>query len=247
MATERNMQYYSGQGKLWLAPVVGGAIQYTKMRWVGNVPELSLASEIETETHKESHSGNRAKDFVMKKEKSLTFTAKLEEFSKENLALGFQATLNEVANGSASDMASATDLVAGDTWLLPHRKINTLVLTDSTGSPVTLEVGRHYVVDELFGRITLLDTKGLKLPLKASYQYAAATRLDLLQENVEGWYLRFEGLNTAKDHAPVLVEIFKSSISPTKTVELITDELGSFDLEGEALLHHGKLSAVELL
>lgn len=155
--------------------------------------------------------------------------------------------MEAVAAGSADDEESAADMEAGDTWFLAHRNINTLVLTDSTNSPVTLVAGEHYTVDEMFGRVQLLKKTGLKFPLKASYKYAAASRLDLLKTNAEGWYLRFEGLNTANGNAPVLVEVFKSDLSPTKTLNLITDELGSFDLEGEALLHNGKLAQVEML
>lgn len=247
MATEHVSEYFSGQGKLWIAPVMGGVIQHNKSRWVGNVPELTLETEVETEVHKESWSGRRAKDLVLKKEKSLKFTAKLEEFTKENLALGFQATVDSVPAGAAADVESAADLEVGDVWFLPHRNVNTLAVTDSTATPVTLVAGEHYTVDEMFGRVQLLKKTGLKFPLKASYKYAAASRLDLLKTNAEGWYLRFEGLNTANGNAPVLVEVFKSDLSPTKTLNLITDELGSFDLEGEALLHNGKLAQVEML
>lgn len=69
MATEHVSEYFSGQGKLWIAPVMGGVIQHNKSRWVGNVPELTLETEVETEVHKESWSGRRAKDLVLKKRK----------------------------------------------------------------------------------------------------------------------------------------------------------------------------------
>ena len=247
MAVEHVSDYYSGQGKVFIAPVKGGVIQYAKVRWVGNVPELSLETAIETMEHNESWSGSRAKDLVIKKEKSLKFKAKLEEFTKENLALGFQAAFEEIQSGTVNEEVSPSDLVVGDTWFLAHRNVNTVAVTDSTNSPITLEVGKHYRINEVFGRIKLLDTKGLKLPLKAAYKHDEATRLSVLQENVEGWYIRFEGLNTVRDNRPVLIEIFKSDISPTSTLDLITDELGSFDLEGNALLHNGSLSNIELL
>ncbi|MCG7657121.1 hypothetical protein [Wielerella bovis] len=249
MATmiEHEPKYYSGQGKLHIAPVKGGVIQYKDLRWVGNVPELSIDTEIEVGFHKESWSGMRAKDAPLKKEKSVKFKAKLEEFTQENIALAFHAAATEIQAGTVSEEIAPADLTSGNTWLLAHRNVNTVVITDSATAPVTLEAGKHYQIDELFGRVELLDIKTLKPPFKAAYKHGAATRLSAMTENFEGWYLRFEGLNTVADNRPVLVEIFKSDISPTKTLELINDELGSFDLEGEALLHNGKLTNIELL
>ena len=69
----------------------------------------------------------------------------------------------------------------------------------------------------------------------------------MLQTNSEGHYLRFEGLNTADGNKPVLVEVFKADLSPTASLDLITDELGSFELKGEALLHNAQLAKVTLL
>lgn len=240
-------QYFSGQGKLFIAPVLGGVIQEKKLRWLGNVPTLQLATEIETETHKESWSGTRAKDFTLKKEKSLTINATIEEFTRDNLVLALQAIDEEIVSGSVNDEISANDLVADDVWLLKHQRISQLVLTDSTATPTVLKSGEHYRVDETFGRITINSVKGLKLPLKAAYAYEKSVSLDMLQTNSEGHYLRFEGLNTADGNKPVLVEVFKADLSPTASLDLITDELGSFELKGEALLHNAQLAKVTLL
>lgn len=248
MAIDYVSEYYSGQGKVFLAPVVGGLIQHNKARWVGNVPELTLETAVETKEHKESWSGSRTKDLVLTAEKSLTFKAKLEEFTKENLTLAFQADAQEVQSGKATDEASAQELKAGDVWFLANRKISALTIKDSASSSAkTLEAGKHYTVDETFGRVELINLEGLTLPLKASYSFAQATRLDVMKTNVEGWYLRFEGLNTAKGNTPVLVELYKTDLSPAKTLSLINDELGSFELEGKALLHNGSLANIELL
>ena len=67
-------EYYSGQGMVYAAPYVGGVVQTEKMRWIGNVPALELSFETDTEEHKESHSGTRQKDLVLRKELSAAFS-----------------------------------------------------------------------------------------------------------------------------------------------------------------------------
>lgn len=89
------------------------------------------------------------------------------------------------------------------------------------------------------GTVEVLDVSGLKLPFKAAFNYEAADVLGLMKERVDGYYLVFEGLNTAENNTPVLVEIHKAVISPAQTLSLINDDLASFELEGTALLHNG--------
>ncbi|MDK4689698.1 hypothetical protein [Kingella negevensis] len=232
-------QYYSGQGMVYAAPFVGGTVQTHKARWIGNVPNLELAVEVEELSHKESHSGSRLKDFTLRKELAAKFKLTMEDFSTDNLAMAFAASVAVVPKGKVTDETSPTDLAVGDNWLLSKQKIAKLVIKDSTSSPVTLQVGMHYSVDETFGRVEIFDVSGLKLPLLATFEHEAADVLDLLVAKTDNYYLRFEGLNTADGNRPVLVEIFKASVPPAKMLSLINDELASFELEGDVLLYKG--------
>ena len=240
-------EYYSGQGKVFAAPYVGGVVNKNKTRWIGNVPELELSFEVETEEHKESHSGSRMKDLILRKELSAAFKVTMEDFGADNLAMAFMANVQAIPKGKVSDETSSDNLAVGDNWLLAHQKIAKLVMKDSNTQPVTLQAGMNYSVDETFGRVEILNLDSVKLPLTAAYEYEAASTLHLLTQMVEGWYFRFEGLNTANGNAPVLVEVVKAYLSPAKTLSLINDELSSFELVGDALLHHGKTVVVTKL
>ena len=231
-------EYFSGQGRVYVAPIVKG--QRGKPRWVGNVPELEIGVEVDKEEHKESHSGQRLVDFTLVKETKTTFKATLEEFTKENLALAFRAAVKKIEGATVAEEQGDAAITDGDTWFLNHAGVAELKITDSTSAPVTLKEGEHYESDLKFGRITLLKTLGIKAPLKAAYTYGAATEIDLMQEAVEGFYVRFEGLNTAMGNAPVLIEMHKVDIDPAKTLSLIQDDLASFELEGNVLAHGGK-------
>ena len=250
MAKEYKTEYYSGQGKVFLYPVsASGVPQLNKMRWVGNVPKLAIGVETDKAEHKESYSGFRTTDKVITKEIKATFSATLEEFNAENLRVAFRAAKQETAAGSVADAVVANETpVVGDVFVLPHLGVSNLVLTDSkTGTPVTLEEGKHYTFDAQFSRGEWLNVEGLKTPVKAAYTHKASVTLDAMGEAAQAWGLRFEGLNTADDNTPVLIEIPKTDINPAKTLDLITEELGSLELEGTALRTNGQFVKITKL
>lgn len=250
MAKEYKTEYYSGQGRVFLYPVsASGVPQLNKMRWVGNVPKLAIGVETDKAEHKESYSGFRTTDKVITKEIKATFSATLEEFNAENLRVAFRAAKQETAAGSVADAVVANETpVVGDVFVLPHLGVSNLVLTDSkTGTPVTLEEGKHYTFDAQFSRSEWLNVEGLKTPVKAAYSHAASVTLDAMGEAAQAWGLRFEGLNTADDNTPVLIEIPKTDINPAKTLDLITEELGSLELEGTALRTNGQFVKITKL
>lgn len=72
--------------------------------------------------------------------------------------------------------------------------------------------------------------------LTADYSYAAQYLVNALTVAAPERYLRFEGLNTADGNNPVVVEVFKFSISPTAELALISgEEIASFELTGNVL------------
>ena len=50
----------------------------------------------------------------------------------------------------------------------------------------------------------------------------------------EEFYLRFDGLNRAKDDSPVVIELFKTRFDPS-SIEAINDEYATYDLSGDVL------------
>ena len=66
--------YFSGQGKLKVAPIVGGIIA-AGYRWVGNVPDFKPAFAASKNDHKESYTGQRLTDKTLTTELNSTFSA----------------------------------------------------------------------------------------------------------------------------------------------------------------------------
>jgi hypothetical protein len=68
------------------------------------------------------------------------------------------------------------------------------------------------------------------------YTYSDQFTIGALENGISDIWMRFEGLNTAEDNRPVVVEVFRFSTDPLKELALISDTVGNFALEGSALL-----------
>jgi hypothetical protein len=240
---------YRGQGKVWLGTRdTNGNPQ--NMRWIGNCPELKIALELSSLEHKESWSGSNLTDARMDVEKKANVSFSLESIQKENLALAFRGSMVDVAAGSAvTDEvlgAGVTTLAVGDLLRLAKRNVSTVVIKDSTGTPKTLVAGTNYRLNAKAGAIEILDltTGGTFVgPLKASYTPGATKEVGLFTTGSVPYYLFFEGLNTADSNEPVLVDLFKVLIDPSKQFDLITDEYAKFPLEGSVLMDSSRASS----
>lgn len=229
--------YFSGQGKLLVANAANGIPGV--FRNVGNVSELSVQLETEIFEHKESSSGQRLPDLRLIKSKGAKFNAKLQDFSKENLALVLYGTSTVVAAGtvtSSTPEIQPAGVISGDYLRTKYQKISSVVITDSATSPATLVAGTHYVIDSAdHGTIKIINPVSFTQPFKISYTYTSVTSTNMFTSATPELWLRFEGLNTADSNRPVLVELFRSTPDPLKQLDLITDELAVFELAGSVL------------
>lgn len=240
---EYNPEYFSGQGELTIAEYVNGKPK--NFRFVGNAPKLTLGISVEKNEHKESHSGMRAVDKVIISEQNVEVSFTLEDVNAENLALAFGANLVDVAEKSVTDEVSPT-LSKGDNWILAHQNVSNVVIKDKAEQP--LVAGVDYIVNEAFGRITYIsDSKTLQPPFKASYTAGTAKKVEFLKRMGVEYALRFEGLNTANNNRPVLVEVHKMTLDPASSFDLINDGINQFEIAGKALLANGKLVTITKL
>ena len=243
---------YRGQGKVWLATRDSNG-KPQNARWIGNCPELKIALELTTLEHKESFSGQNLTDARMDVEKKATCSFTLESIQKENLALAFRGSVVDVSAGSAVTNevlgAGVTTLALNDLLRLGKRNVSAVTIKDSSGSPKTLVAGTNYRLNAKAGAIEILDlTTGGPFvgPLKADYTPGATKEVGLFTVGSTPYYLFFEGLNTADSNEPVLVDLFKVQIDPSKQFDLITDEYAKFPIEGSALMDSARPSSAAL-
>lgn len=225
--------YFSGQGVVLLAerdPANGKPKGFVS---VGNVSALALSVATSVLEHKESHTGQRGTDLRLTTETKVTLSMTMENFIAENLARVSRGQTTKVATGSAT--GEALKFYPGMVVPLAHIKVSAVVINNA-GTP--LVEGTDYEVNEEAGSIKFAPVVASLVEgaaLTANYTYADQFRVDALTAGAKELYMRFEGLNTAEENAPVVVEVFKFSTDPFQELALIADTVQSFVLEGSVL------------
>lgn len=73
------------------------------------------------------------------------------------------------------------------------------------------------------------------MALLADYTWASQQQVQAFTTGIPELYLRFEGLNTAENNSPVVVDVFKFAVDPTQDFSLISDQIQQFVLSGSIL------------
>lgn len=234
-------KYFSGQGNLSIGRI-GTDGKPLGLRQLGNVPELKISIAVTNVEHKESRTGQRSIDKRLATETKVGVSFTLENFSKENLALVQRGTISEVAAGTATH--EATKFYAGASMPLEFIKVSAVVVETASVALVPYvddETDYDYRVDSETGMLYFAPATDLATgtladgdALTVSYTYAKQVAIESLTAASFDYYLRFDGLNTADENSPVVVEVFRFSGDPLKELSLISDTINSFALEGNA-------------
>jgi hypothetical protein len=236
--------YFRGQGKVYVGnrDTLGNP---QNLLWVGNCPELKVGYGVDWIEHKDSYTGQSMTDLKIPKGKSTTLNFTLEDFKKENLALGMYGTALTVAAGTAitgevlGGTPNITTLVVGMVFVAAKRNGSAITVKDSTGSPKTLTLNTNYTIEPNSMTIEILDlTTGGPFvgPLKVDYTPGGDTEVAMFNASPVDKFLRFVGMNGADSGKIVTVDLFRCFLSPLKELALITDDIGKLDLEGAALI-----------
>ncbi len=141
--------------------------------------------------------------------------------------------------GATTTIVVANTLVAGQSVHLYGFTGTGASLVNNKTFTVVSATGANFVIAVDTTALTLTTTTAKAvfdaLSLTVNYTYADQSQVQALTEGSEDLYMRFEGLNTAENNEPVVVEIFKFSTDPLQQLALIGDEIQQFELEGNVL------------
>lgn len=154
--------------------------------------------------------------------------------------------LTGITVGATTTLTAVNTLVAGQKVVVGGATganaadINGKVLTvlGSTGTAFTVALDTS--TKTIVGTAAKVFVEGDAVAV--DYTYAAQYEVEALTEGVKELYMRFEGLNTADENAPVIVEVFKFSTDPLKDLSLISDKIQEFVLEGSVLADSSKVT-----
>lgn len=246
MAWETKSRYYSGQGVVLMGDT-DAAGNPTGLIPVGNVSSLKISVTASNLEHKESQSGQRGTDLRLSTEVKCGVDIVMESVLAENMAVALRASV--VKKPGAAVAAELSKAYLGKVMPLKHAKVSLVVIKDTESTPNTLiayTLGMDpgdwdYMVNAESGSImwattpnTVTLTEGDAVTV--AYTYAAQQHVDPLTMGIQEKFLRFEGLNTADDMKPVIIEVFRFSPDPLKELDLINDTLSNFALSSSALL-----------
>lgn len=229
------MQDFSFQGRIYLGTRLANG-QPDKLTWVGDQSSCELSLNTENADRTETYSGQRLQSARLRTSTTVELSLALRYFNAYNVQLSLYATPQNVAGASVAAEELPADIVAGNRIVLAKpANVRSLVLTDSTGSPVTLTAGTHYRQDATNGGvIEFLDVSGLTQPIKAAYEHDGFTSLPLFTAQSPERYLMLDGINTI-DGSRVRAHLYRVQFNPVEGLAFINEEFGELSLSGTAL------------
>lgn len=144
------------------------------------------------------------------------------------VTVGATTSVTVANTASAGDKVVFTGFAGADAALLNGKAFTILT---ATAAGVTLNLDTSGKTITIGTPLAFFDGKDLTV----DYTFADQYRVDAMDQGVKELYMRFEGLNTADDNAPVVVDVFKFTTDPLKELALISDGVQNFVLEGSVL------------
>ena len=144
------------------------------------------------------------------------------------ITVGSTTTVTVANTAQAGDYVALGGFAGDDAALVNNKAFRIL---SATTSAVVLDVDTSGKTITAADALAVFDGGTLDI----DYSYAGQELIAALTEGSLERYLRFEGINTADENRPVVVEVFKFLMDPTKELSLIGDDINQFVLEGNVL------------
>ena len=213
------MSLISLQGVLRVAPIING--KPGKLLDMGNVPEATLALNQQSEDKTESRTGQRLQIGRLNTGRTCTLSGNLDEWADpRRLALGLYSAALDMAAGSVTGETLPAGLAVGDEVVLDRAFASDLALTDSAGSPVTVNVDHFELIGHAKNIVRMLNIAAYTQPFKAAYDYEAAVSLAIFTQQAPERWVVFDGINTETGE-PILIDLYRGRFDPFQNVGLI--------------------------
>ncbi len=217
-----NTRLYRGQGQVFLGLRVSG--RPAGLEFIGNVSELMLNPQTEKIEHMESQTGYNSIDKVIERALKVELSMTTDSMASENLARMVFGKLTK--NAIATVTAENHKAYIGKLLILNNINVTIFTSLTNVAGTTTYVAGTDYeVVDLAAGMVKILAgaiTDGLDV--RANYAVGASETVAAFgTPNTEYW-LRFNGLNSAEDDNPVIIDCFKVRFAPASDVPMINND-----------------------
>lgn len=204
------------------------------------VDELKLDNKIDYLEHKSKCSALDALDFRQPKSVASDLTITFSDFVTETM---IAALLAQSLAADAAPVVVTDELLPiledGDSAQLGGpdgaTTITAVTITDSATSPNALTVDTDYVLDAVYGFVTVPDVSTFTQPFKVSYSKKNPLILAGLKAAPINRWVSFQGFNSANQNKIVPVNFFNVSFSPA-SLDFLPDDLGNLTMQATLLI-----------
>ncbi len=224
---------YLGSGKIY-ARVAGAAAGLMEL---GNASKLELAVKEDKQKLKDYSKPGGGTYASVSRVSEATLSMTLNDLNKTNVSRAVFGTESAVAGATVADEA----VVAYKGSLVPLAHPGpTAVTVTSADAVTTFTLGADYEVRAsgifVLAGGTITDAQALKV----DYTYASYDKVEALTSSGITLELHFEGLNEANSGKPVIVDVYRAQLSPTKALSLLGDKFADLQVEAEVLADTSK-------
>jgi hypothetical protein len=207
---------------------------------LGESPDLEITIDEERAENMSTGGAFNEKDLSVTTYVGCKGTLKVKEVEGVNLPLALFGQETSEAGATVTAQAFPSGIADGDKVFLPGRPIGVTALSivDSNGTPATLALGSDYEADLDFGTVKFLDVSGFTQPFKATFTKPAIKSVSIGAQVPTEKFLFFRGIDIADEERPVVVEMYRTKLSPSKRIPLKSadgKEVTVFEFELEFL------------
>lgn len=219
---------------------IGSGIVYVAGRDVGNASAVELSIEQDTVSLPNNRGGGGNYDSVTRIT-AVNLSMTLNAFSNDNLALALRGKVDVLTAEAVTDEAitAVLDGLADTVNMIDTAQ--TVTVTNDAGD-VEYDVDTDYVVSAAGIRCLSDGDIAEGAALKVTYTSLAGSALEALVESGTTVPVVVDGLNDANGK-PTVLKFYLWKPSPTSSLGIITEEFGSFDIEGEVLANDAIVAA----
>lgn len=223
--SDSNYYYGHGKGALGTINTTTGLPSIFDVE-LKEIDELTLDNAADMISHESKRESVASEDLSVVRKLAITGKLVTSVSTPDMLKIGMYGNKSTVSGGSFAATAYASGLAVGDIVAHPSGKtrLSSIVITDSTGSPVTLTLGTNYeIYDAAAGLIKILDiTTGSPVqPFKIAGTEAAGISVGFLTQRIYERCLWFSGINIADNDKPCIVKLHKIQLEPMKNWQLM--------------------------
>jgi hypothetical protein len=231
-----NTRLFRGQGQVFIGSKIGS--KHAGLEFIGNVTELMLNPKTEKIEHMESQTGYNSVDKVIERALKVEISITTDSMTRQNLD---RLTYGKSVLQSASTITNEEHTAyAGKILTLDNIKVNGFTSLNPAAGGAAYVLGTDYeIIDLGAGMILPLlggAISGTGTLVRANYACGVSEIVAAFGNPNKEYWVRFNGLNSAEDDNPVIVDIFKARFTPTNDLALIgNDKFAEFKQTGDCL------------